>query len=107
LKHNDSIKLIINNSLLIDNIIDFSTNIIIVNKWKNFNYNDDILIYGICINNAHLLDHSYLGILGIGCLQELINQIEDITLTNKKIQEMIDNQDNIINKLENIVNTLL
>jgi len=89
-KTNDNIKLIINEMPFYTKVINSTYNSITVDKWPNYNDSDNVLVYGIMIDDFHTLNQSYLGVLSLGGIQELSKQMTYLYEENKKLKDKLE-----------------
>jgi hypothetical protein len=89
-KIDDNIKLIINEMPFYTKVIDKTYNSIIVEKLSNYNDSDNVLVYGIMIDDFHTLNQSYLGVLSLGGIQELSKQMSYLYEENKKLKDKLE-----------------
>jgi len=71
---------------------------ITIDNREELNEIDLIFVYGIKVNNLHILDKSYIYTLNICAIQELNNNVDDIINIDNDINNMLDN---LIDKTEN------
>jgi hypothetical protein len=82
LKENDDVSFHINPSRG-DISMNHSSNIIHatdvsieIKKWRDYNPNDELLIYGSMIDDYHAVDMTQIGILGAACAKELYHMVK-------------------------------
>ena len=91
-----NVELVVDNETKLVKVIVFTITTLIVEKWNNFNINQNVFVYGAEINDFHILDKDYMGILNMGGIQELTKkktiieaQINTLENNNNMLQDTL------------------
>ena len=88
-KVDDDLYLVVNDKSVFVKVLAFTGTTITVNKWNQYNDNDKVLVYGTMIDDFHTLNGSYLGILSLGCIQELTKQNNELKARIEKLEKLL------------------
>jgi hypothetical protein len=81
-------------------VISFTSSQLVVPKWENFDDTKKVFVYGPEVNDFHVLDKPYLGVLCMGGIQEL-------TKRNDALQQIVLTQQSSIDTLQQQVSILM
>lgn len=92
LKVGGNVKLIIENieGKYKTTVVSFTSSQLIVPKWEKFDITKKVFVYGAEIDDFHILDKPYLGIVCMGGIQELSKRNDTLSDTVNKQQVKID-----------------
>jgi hypothetical protein len=82
------IKLRINGSseMILTNILSFTSTQMIVTVWTDFDASKSVFVYGIYVNDFHMIDKSYLALISFGGIQELSKRNDALTAQVSALQ---------------------
>jgi hypothetical protein len=88
-KVDDDLYLVVNDKPVFVKVLAFTDTTITVNKWKQYNANDKVSVYGTTTDDFHILNASYLGILSLGGIQELTKQNNELKARIEKLEQLL------------------
>ena len=88
-KVDDDLYLVVNDKPVFVKVLAFTDTTITVNKWKQYNANDKVSVYGTTTDDFHILNASYLGILSLGGIQELTKQNNELKARIEKLEKIL------------------
>ena len=97
-KIDDDLYLVVNDKPVFVKVLAFTETTITVNKWKQYDDNDKVSVYGTTTDDFHTLNASYLGVLSLGGIQELTKQIKDLKAFNQMLLERLEKLENKLMK---------
>lgn len=69
--------------------VDILDHSIVIEKWQNYSEDDTILLYGIRINDFHMIDASQMDMLGAACTKELYQIVQKQAADIKTLQDQV------------------
>ena len=102
LKINDIVELIIENNdkKIKTSIISFTSSQLIVLKWENFDIMQKVFVYGHEVDDFHILNKDYLGVVCMGGIQELTKRNDVLSAKVVSLEEIVKEQTNKIEQLQ-------
>jgi outer membrane murein-binding lipoprotein Lpp len=85
------------------NVISMTSTQLVVPAWANFNNTHKVFVYGAVINDFHVVDKPYLGVLCMGGIQELTKRSDELT---NKVATLQTNNDELSNKVSTMQETI-
>jgi hypothetical protein len=87
-------------------VISFTSSQLVVKKWDNFDETKKVFVYGPEVDDFHVLDKPYLGVLCMGGIQELSkrNDAQNTTITTQQLS--IDALNIRVSSLEQTIATM-